>query len=110
MVSGCAISGEVPYGPSSGQSFPTALSSPLLSLGKQGLEACTSSHSLLSLLSKYTRSQQAFVAAESVLGSPFVSLVTLGSEKTKGHTSASVKCLFSLQLTHALCKSLNAVS
>ena len=54
--------------------------------------------------------QQASVAAESVLGSPFVSLRTLGSGKTKGHTSVSVKCLLSLQLTHTLCKALNGVS
>lgn len=80
------------------------------SLGKQGLETSTSGHSLLSLLLKYTRSQQAFVAAESALGSPFVSLRTLGSRKTKGHTSVSAKCLLSLQLTHSLWKALNGVS
>lgn len=83
---------------------------PWQSLRKQGLETRTSGHSLLSLLLKYTHSQQAFVAAESVLRSPFVSLRTLGSGKTKGHTSVSVKCLLSLQLTHTLCKTLNGVS
>lgn len=35
---------------------------------------------------------------------------TLGSGKTKGHTSVSVKCLLSLRLTHTLCKALNGVS
>lgn len=84
--------------------------SPCQSLGKRGLETRTSGHSFLSLLLKYTHSQQAFVAAESVLGSPFVSLRTLGSGKTKGHTSVSVKCLLSLQLTHSLCKALNGAS
>lgn len=42
--------------------------------------------------------------------SPFVSLGTLGSGKTKGHTSVSLKCLLSLQLTHTLCKALNGAS
>lgn len=39
-----------------------------------------------------------------------MSLRTLGSGKTKGHTSVSVKYLLSLQLTHTLCKALNGVS
>lgn len=95
--------------------FPTSVRlywglPPWQSLGKQGLETRTSGHSFLSLLLKYTHSQQAFVAIESVLGSPFVSLRTLGSGKTKGHTSVSVKCLLSLQLTHSLCKALNGAS
>jgi len=83
---------------------------PWQSLGKEGLETSTSGHSLLSLLLKYTHSQQAFVAAESALGSLFVSLRTLGSRKTKSHTSVSVKCLLSLQLTRSLCQALNGVS